>query len=186
MISQINLKTDRLLLRRLTPDDAGALFCYRSLPDVSRYQSFHPSAISDAAKFIDTTANQPDIPGTWYQLGIFEKNGATLIGDIGIHFLDSGEVELGCTLAPGSQGQGCATEAAAAVFEYIFQSLGKRRAIFSVDPHNAPSRSLATRLGMRQVTQHEKSFLIDREWCDDVIYEANAVDWMAKRPGTRH
>ncbi len=167
-------------LRRLTLDDAAALFSYRSLPDVSRYQSFRPSVISDAVKFIEATADRLDIPGTWYQLGIFYKNDPALIGDIGIHSLDSGAVELGCTLAPGSQGQGYAAEAMTAVIGYLFQSLGKRRTMFSVDPRNAPSRRLAARLGMRQVAQHEKSIFIDGEWCDDVIYEANAIDWMAK------
>ncbi len=164
-------------------EDASALFSYRSLPAVSRYQSFRPTSIADAVEFIDSIATKADIPDTWYQLGIFQKIESKLIGDIGIHFLakGAGEIELGCTLAPASQGQGYATEAAAAVIDYLFQSMGKLRVVFSVDPRNTRSRRLATRLGMRQAAYFEKSVLIDGEWCDDVIYEVNAADWMANR-----
>ena len=186
MTGDITIDTARLSLIRLTLEDAAGLFGYRSLPEVCRYQSFRPSAIDDAVAFIAGTAAQADIPDTWYQLGIFQKSNSSLIGDIGIHFLGKGggNVELGCTLTPASQGQGYATEAVSAVIDYLFQSLGKRRAIFSIDPRNAPSRRLAARLGMRQVAYMEKNVLIDGELCDDVLYEINPFDWMSNRPRT--
>lgn len=104
------LDTPRLLLKDLTIDDAEALFTYRSLPQVTEFQGWSPTQISDAVKFIEQdichVLNQPD---TWVQLGIFFKvcdkgsndeigdfaknvgdchnDDKTLIGDVGIHFL---------------------------------------------------------------------------------------------------
>ena len=171
-----------MILRRLTPVDAAALFSYRSLPKVFRYQSFRPETIADADAFLAGTAAEANVPETWYQLGIFLKDTPALIGDIGIHFLPDGEIELGCTLAPESQGQGFATEAVSAVIGYLFEVMDKRRIVFSIDPRNSQSRNLAARMGMRQIGLFEKSVLIGSEWCDDAVYAIGAEDWAGRRP----
>jgi RimJ/RimL family protein N-acetyltransferase len=169
----ITLQTKRLILRRLTVEDAAPLCSYRSLLEIYRYQNFRPTTIAESRAFIEATAAETNIPDTWYQLGIFLADERVLIGDIGIHFPagDEGTVELGCTLVPGYQGCGYATEALTAVIGYLFTSQGKDRVIFSIDPRNAPSRRLAERLGMRQASFSEKSILIRGEWCDDLVYE---------------
>ncbi|AKG53126.1 ribosomal-protein-serine acetyltransferase [Dehalogenimonas sp. WBC-2] len=174
------LNTARLRLKRLGLEDAQALFSYRSMPGVYRFQSWRPVDIRDAVVFINDVADIPDIPGTWYQLAIFLKKTQQLIGDIGVHFSASGEkreVELGCTLAPESQGFGYATEALTEVIAYLFTSLKKRSVRFSIDPRNIPSIKLALRLGLHQVEYLEKSVCIDGEWCDDVIYSIDAAEW---------
>jgi RimJ/RimL family protein N-acetyltransferase len=179
---EISLQTERLLLRRLTEKDAAALFSYRSLAEVYRYQNFHPMTEVDAAAFIEATAADLDAPDTWYQLGIFLADERYLIGDVGIHFpaVTEDPVELGCTLSPDYQGRGYATEGLTAVIDYLFKSLGKTRVVFSLDPRNSPSRKLAERLGMRQASFSEKSILIRGEWCDDLVLELDKTDWIER------
>ena len=185
MTAEITLNTARLVLKRLEIKDAQALFSYRSMPLVYRFQSWRPVDIGDALAFIDSVADIPDIPGTWYQLGIFLRETKQLIGDTGIHFLSSGEkeVELGCTLAPEFQGFGYATEALTEVMAYLFTTLKKRSVRFSIDPRNTPSRKLALRLGLHQVAYIERSVCIGGEWSDDVIYSVDAPAWS---PGTNN
>jgi RimJ/RimL family protein N-acetyltransferase len=176
----ISLKTGELLLRRLSREDAEALFGYRSLPEIYCYQAFRPQSVAEAACFIDSTSGETGVPGTWCQLGIYRNDDRALIGDIGVHFLPEGEtcdLELGCTVSPAYQGRGYATEALAAVIDYVFAEMDKRRIMFSVDPRNNPSRRLASRLGMRLTGYFEKSCLIRGEFCDDMVFELTPEDW---------
>jgi RimJ/RimL family protein N-acetyltransferase len=179
----LSLRTERLCLRKLTNSDAAALFAYRSLPEIYAYQS-RTTTLSDAAAFISGTADELDQPGTWYQLGIFRTGDPALIGDIGIHFLntDTGQVELGFTLAPAFQGQGYATEAVSAVLSYLFIYLKKRRIIITVDPRNTRCRLLAARLGMVQTACYDKQIPSSGDVCSDITYTVNADDWRANPP----
>jgi len=169
----IFLQTERLLLKRLTPDDAPALFRYRSLPEICRYQSFQPAEIADAVTFITGTSDKIDVTDTWYQLGIFPEGGVDLIGDIGIHFLPDAEVELGYTLAPDFQRKGYATEALLPVIDHLFKKLAKRRITCSINSRNEPSIPLAGRLGLRPIYRA-------RPDDGDLMYEITAGDWMTE------
>jgi len=56
-------------------EDAASLFAYRSHPDVMRYQLWHPASVQEARAFIENQlAEQPNLPGTWYQMGIWLKS----------------------------------------------------------------------------------------------------------------
>ncbi|MEL7562290.1 GNAT family N-acetyltransferase [Dehalogenimonas sp. 4OHTPN] len=168
MTAELIIKTTRLRLKRLTIDDAGAVFAYRSLPEVCRFQSFRPAAVADAAAFIAGTAGGPDIPGTWFQLGIFHRERQVLIGDIGVHFLPGGEAELGCTLTPSFQGRGYAAEAVTEVISWLFRPPNRRCVFCTIDPGNTPSLKLAKRLGLKPAgksVNQEHIFKIERgEW----------------------
>jgi RimJ/RimL family protein N-acetyltransferase len=183
MKHELHIQTERLSLRKLKPLDATALFSYRSLPEVFRYQLWQPAAVSDAAAFIAGTADRVDDPGTWYQLGIFRISRPELMGDIGIHFIDSdrGEVELGFTLAPLFQHQGYATEAVSAVIGYLFKELRKRCIMISVDPRNAPSRRLADRLGLMQTDYHDEQKASSGDISADITFVLNSENWWAEK-----
>jgi RimJ/RimL family protein N-acetyltransferase len=180
----LSIRTERLSLRKLNEGDAASLFSYRSLPEVYAYQLWRAASVSDATAFISGTADRLDHTGTWYQLGIFRLNDPTLIGDIGIHFInaDRGEVELGFTLAPASQGKGYATEAVSAVITHLFINLRKRRIIINVHPGNSRSRRLASRLGMVQTGCYDKQIPDSGDVCNDITYALNAENWSLSNP----
>ena len=178
-IPELSIHTDRLSLRKLKECDAESLFSYRSLPEIYAYQLWRADSVSDASAFISRTAARLDHSGTWYQLGIFRLNDPALIGDIGIHFIsaETGEVELGFTLAPPFQGKGYAFEAVSAVITYLFINLRKRRIIINVAPGNSRSRRLASRLGMVQTGCYDKKIPDNGDMCDDITYALNAKNW---------
>src|SRR5688572_15081972 len=114
------LRTERLLLRRLVPSDVPAIARYRGLPEVARYQSWDAFTVADAERLVaDQAGVSPNSPGTWLQLAIVAIVADGVVGDCGLHFLDDRQVELGVTLDPAHQGKGYAAEALGAVLEHL-------------------------------------------------------------------
>lgn len=176
--------TDRLILAPLSATDAAALFAYRSLPEVSRYQSWEPSLLQDAVRWIETLRPvEFDSPGTWFQLGIRSRASGHLVGDLGVHFLDDDrQVEIGFTMAPDCQGRGLGTEAVVGLLDHLFGSLGKHRVCASVDPRNEASLRLLRRVGMRQEAHFRQSLWFKGAWADDVVFAVLASEWSARAP----
>ena len=179
-----DIVTDRLILSPLSAADSASLFAYRSLPEVSRYQSWEPQSLDDAISFINGLASTVfDTPGTWFQLGVRLRESGELIGDLGVHFLENGQqTEIGFTLAPSSQGRGFAAEVVLALLDLLFGQLGKHRVFASADPRNQSSLQLLQRVGMRQEAHSRKSLLFKGEWADDVVFAVLDSEWVKHEP----
>jgi hypothetical protein len=54
------LSTQRLLIRPVVLADAEAVFGYRSLPQVSRFQSWLPASVGDVVDYIGKVQGVPD------------------------------------------------------------------------------------------------------------------------------
>jgi len=177
MLPPPKIITDRLVIRAVQKKDAAPIYQYRSHPDVCRFQPWRPQSASEVEAFIDSSFLIPwDMPNTRHQLAICLKDGA-LIGDLGIHFLDDYQVEIGYTLSPDFQGLGYATEAVRVLVDYFFKTMKKHRVTASVEPDNARSVKLLERLGFRKEAHFVKSFRMDDRWTDDCIYAMLSEDW---------
>ena len=172
------------MMRQLRIEDADSVFAYRSNAVVNQYQGWIPTTINDVRDFI-TNKVSPEInlPGTWVQFVIIIKDNNQLIGDIGIHFLDSDafQVELGCTLNKDHHGKGYATEALKEIINYLIDEWNKHRIIASIDPRNLPSVSLFERLGFRKEAHFRESYFMNGEWQDDLVYAILKDEWNEKR-----
>lgn len=174
------IESPRLILDALRADDAAALFACRGDPQVARFQGWRPAAVGDAVDFIarqaGTSFGQAD---SWFQLAIRVRKTGALIGDLGVHFpaTSTDAVELGISLMPAQQGNGCAREAMRAVIAHLFDVMDYRRVIASVDPLNVASVALLRALGMRQEAHHRQSLYWHGEWVDDMIFAVLASEW---------
>jgi len=165
------INTDRLKIRQVRAEDREDIYRYRSLPEVNRYESFHPEDLEAVDEFIKKSETNINIPDTWFPLAITLKGKDILIGDIGLHFLqDIAQVEIGYALGPVFQGKGYAEEAVRGVLKYLFKDLRKHRVIASVDPDNERSIHLLEKLEMRKEAHFKKSYLIGGVYYDDLIY----------------
>ena len=176
----MRLRSERLELTPLRAEDAAELLAIRRDPSVARFQGWTPASLAEAKEFIARQAEAIfDNPETWFQLAIRPLDGDSLLGDLGIHFLEEGsrQVEIGFTLSPTEQGRGLAAEAVSALLDHLFGPLDKHRVIASVDPQNDRAIALLTRLRFRKEAHFVKSLLDDGEWVDDVRFGLLAEEW---------
>lgn len=177
----MNLETERLKIRPVCIGDKESMFRYRSDPDTNKYLSLIPESIDDMAEFIHRSSGKINVPETWFQTAIIEKTSGELIGDAGLHFLDSGyqknQVEIGYTLDKAYRGKGFATEALKEIIDYLIYTLKKHRITASIDPVNTDSIRLMERLGFRKEAHFIESAFFHGEWVDDVVYAVLAKDW---------
>ncbi|PLX17598.1 MAG: GNAT family N-acetyltransferase [Marinilabiliales bacterium] len=182
-MQQLEINTDRLVLRTISIHDTEAILKYRSDDNANKYQGWIPNSIEDVFEFINKRV-VPEInqPNTWHQLVIIQKDSNEIIGDIGIHFMDQEglQVEVGFTLDKNHQGKGYATESIQKVIGYLFNILNKHRVVASVDPRNKKSIRLLERLGFRKEAHFKKSLLMNGVWVDDIIYAILKEEWLEK------
>jgi ribosomal-protein-alanine N-acetyltransferase len=101
---------------------------------------------------------------------IVEQGNQDVIGYCGLFFFPDidgqAEVEIGYRLARSTWGKGYATEAAQAVCDYAFTTLGIKRLIAMIDPSNVASIRVAENIGM----QYEKDVMLEGYTHPDHIY----------------
>ena len=144
-------ETERLELRHLTADDAGALAAVFCDPEVMHYSDGvqTPAWVpSWAAEMIDACYPAWGF-GIWAAL---ERATGVLVGYCGLSRFpgrcEADEAELGFRLARAYWGRGYATEAAAAALDHGVNALRPRRVIAIVDPENLASLQLVQKIGM--------------------------------------
>lgn len=101
---------------------------------------------------------------------VVERESGEVIGYCGLFFFPNihgrAEVEIGYRLARVKWGCGYATEAATAVRDYAFQTLGVKRLIALIDPQNRTSICVAEKLGMR----YESEVMLEGYMHPDHVY----------------
>lgn len=169
--------TERLVLRRSRPEDAETISAYRSDPDVHRYQGWErtdPEGVR--AEIAEMSGRSPGSSGGWVQLSVEERDGNTLVGDVGLSPADDepGVIKVGYTVAPTFQGRGYATEAIGALVAYAFDVLGAEVVRAYASAENVASLRVAEKVGMRLIERIEHRR--DDEVWHGVRYELRRED----------
>ena len=176
------LRTQRLLIRVMTPSDAAAFAAYRSDPEVARFQAWDlPYTEDDARALIAGQADRDDlVAGSWTQLAV-ERHGE-LVGDVCAGLDESGGIaEIGFTLAPQHQGHGYATEAALALVTDLVERLGVVRVRADLDPANVASMRVLEAIGLEFEATTRQSYAWRGTFADNTAYGVTAADWRAWR-----
>ena len=178
----LNLKTDRLDLHPLQLSDVEAMFIYRSLTAVYKYQQWAPRQLTEARDFVRKYSISSKLKaGNWKQLGIYLRKNIKLIGDCG--FCVKGEqVEIGYTISPYFQGQGYGKEAVEALIDFLFRNFPIEKVIARTDPQNKPSIGLLKSLHFFQTGFFPRSIKIRGRWKDDVLFTLTKEVWDSKIP----
>lgn len=145
----IILETDRLLLRKMTQDDLGALCKMLKDKEVMRAYE-HAFSDEEAQAWLNRqlTRYSQDGFGLW---AVVKKKTDDLIGQCGVTMQDcNGKQvpELGWHLRKDCWHQGFATEAALACRQYAFEKLGFDEVYAIIRDTNIPSQNVAKRVGM--------------------------------------
>jgi RimJ/RimL family protein N-acetyltransferase len=149
-VEPVTLRTARLELSAPVAGDVDAIFAACQDPGIQRYTTVpSPYEREHAEKFIDTVAQQwaGDQHRTWVV-----REGATLVGTIGIYRLDGkGTGEIGYWVAPDQRGGGRLREAASEVIDWGFSpdGAGLTRMEWRAGVGNVASAKVARALGFR-------------------------------------
>jgi RimJ/RimL family protein N-acetyltransferase len=144
-------ETERLVVRDLTDDDAGALYALHRDEAVMRWLAAEPSTGPDEelARLADWRS-RVERPGYGF-FAIVERATGRLVGvQVLKPFADLPYVDLGWRLHPDVWGRGYATEAARGAIAYAVTTLGatEREIAAGTLPDTARSRAVMERLGM--------------------------------------
>ena len=183
------VRTERLLLRPLVPDDTAALLSYRSRVEVCRYLPFEPmdEQVLSARLTGDLGRREISAEGQGLTLGVELAESGRLVGDV-VLFATSAQHaggEIGYVFHPDVTGHGYATEACTAVLDLALtpDGLALHRVVARMDARNEASARLAARLGMRREAHFRSSELFKGEWADLVVWALLAEEWNARRAG---
>lgn len=143
-------ETERLVLRRLTPDDGQ--FILELLNDPAWLHFIGDKGVRSLESARDYIRNGPMAMYERYGFGLFLaelKDGAVPIGICGLIKRDALEdVDIGFALLPGFRRKGYAREAASAVLNLGREFFGLKRIVAITASDNVASARLLGRLGL--------------------------------------
>jgi RimJ/RimL family protein N-acetyltransferase len=156
---EVQLESERLVLRMPRLDDAEALLGLVGDPDVMRPIGSEPGGIEVAVEHLERWIRR------WQanQMGPFlvvHRADDLVLGRVGplvwnartwetstlADADDDAQVELGWVIAQEHWGRGYATEAARAVRQWVYDARGVERLISLIDPENTRSARVAEKL----------------------------------------
>jgi RimJ/RimL family protein N-acetyltransferase len=182
------IRTARLLIRAMIPDDAPGLAARRSDPEVARYQNWTiPYPLERAESMVAAIiAEDGPLNDEWWMGSVCDANSGEVLGDLVLHLDHEGRTaEIGYTFFRGYWGKGFAVEALEALIAYLFEELEATRVFGMLHPDNPASAMVMERCGLLFEGHTKSSFWLDGEVSDDWIYGMTRPDWEAWRARPR-
>ncbi|UOQ44856.1 GNAT family N-acetyltransferase [Halobacillus salinarum] len=162
------IETERLLLRKITIDDAEDMYVYASDEEVTKSVTWETHAsLTDTIEFIETFIPRYDAP--W---GIELKENGKFIGTV--HFVwwqpEHACAELGYVLSKDYWGRGLITEAVRAVISFGFDQLDLVRIQARCFVDNKGSERVMNKAGMSYEGISRKAMYVKGEHKDLKVY----------------
>lgn len=162
------LETDRLILRKLSMDDAADIYSYASDPEMSRYTvwSSHTS-IEDARCYLHYVLEnyEKGLADNW---GIVYKSSGRLIGTIGFFAVDREDfrAEIHYAISRAYSGKGLMSEAVRKVLSFGFGKLQLNRIQAHCMIANIGSERVMQKAGMTFEGIERESIFVKGEFHD--------------------
>ena len=163
------LQTQRLILRKISNEDAEDLFQLRNNDDAMKYiNKARPQSIDETKELI---AKMNDISQR-IQWAITSKEDDKLIGTIGYHVIykEHHRAEIGYMLHPAQWGKGIMSEAIAAVLDFGFNHIGLHSIEARINPINKASSKILLKHAFEKEGYFKQSFFYQGTYIDSEIY----------------
>lgn len=177
------LRSDRLLLRRFSIEDAEAVYYnWANDPEVTRYLMWDAHTdVSTSQSVIKSWLESYEKP-CFYQWAIVADTEP--IGSISVVHLDerSDSAEIGYCLSRKEWGKGMMTEALKMVMGYLFDEVGMHRIHLKHDSLNIGSGRVMIKNNLRyEGTQIGANRRIDGSWGDLILYAMLLDEWKSQK-----
>ncbi len=184
MPEPVRLSTARLVLREYVEDDVAAVHAYAGDPEMTRYMAWGPNTERDTREFIrEASAARAAAPRLIYDLAVTLRDGGRLMGGCGLRISEPRHRGgfIGYILHRDAWGRGYASEAAGALVDFGFGTLGLHRIYAVCDPANAASARVLEKLGMRREGLLREHRWEKGRWVDELLYALLEREWRAGR-----
>jgi RimJ/RimL family protein N-acetyltransferase len=175
------VETPRLTLRPFVAEDFDALHAMRSNEEVSRYlydEPFSPDRTRELlARRIAATSWTAE--GDWLGAVAVERESGIVVGEVGLFWISERDrtAEIGFIFDPRHQGKGFATEAARALVDWAFGTVGLHRVIGRTEARNTASNRVLEKLGMRLEAHFVENEWVKNEWQSELVYAILDREW---------
>lgn len=168
------LQTNRLLLRRLSLDDAASMFNnWASDPCVTKHLTWPTHKNIDVTITILKEWVDNYKYNNFYQWGIVLKESNELIGSISVVSIDENnkEVEIGYCLSRAWWNKGITTEALAKLIQFFFEEVKVDKIVAKHDINNPASGKVMIKNNMKhEKTLRNAATTSNNELCDVAYY----------------
>lgn len=173
------IETERLILRRFEFQDAQAMYDnWASNDNVTKFLTWptHTSVETTKDVLINWIDSYKEI--STYHWAITLKGNDEVIGDISVTKIDEEclTAELGWCMSEDYWGQGIMPEAALAVRDYLFDSVGFNRIAAIHDSNNPKSGRVMQKIGMQYEGTKRQASKNNQGICDICLYAILASD----------
>lgn len=165
----VELRTERLILRRYRPEDADDLYrCLGKDPAMYQYSGWNPYATPEMARetvrrFIDSYDEERSY--SW----VMDVDDV-IVGTIGAYDYKDGSIEVGFSVVPGWQGRGFATEALKRVLRYLTDNESIPCVTAWCASENIGSKRVLEKAGMKLVHTEKGGLAVSDKVYDKLIY----------------
>jgi RimJ/RimL family protein N-acetyltransferase len=157
-----SLETERLILRKMTPNDVETIFAYASDQEVSRYTiwDMHRS-VEDSRAFLEHVLGNYERGEGSADWGIVYKGDGRLVGTCAIQLgADNACAELGYVIHREYWGRGLVPEAVRAMIAFGFERMGLNRIEARCIVENTASSRVMEKAGMTyEGTLRQREFI---------------------------
>ncbi|MBN9302343.1 MULTISPECIES: GNAT family N-acetyltransferase [Dysgonomonas] len=168
------LHSERIKLRAILKTDTEAIYNYRSLPEVAKYQYWEPFTMEQAHDFVSRCCN-PDLDEEDQWIGLAIVYQGKVIGDCAFNISEN-IAEVGCNISPEYQGMGLARESLSILIRYFLKNKDIKEIIGITDSRNIASVRLMQSLGMVKVPDFETRLVCKGEDCIEHKYAIRIHD----------
>ena len=166
----VELRTERLILRRYCPEDVDDLYKYLGTdPAMYQYSGWNPYATPEMAQ--ETVSRFMDSYDDERAYSWIMDIDDVIVGTIGAYDYTGDQIEVGFSVVPGWQGRGLATEALRKVLEYLTENEGIPCVTAWCAAENIGSKRVLEKAGMKLVRAEKDGFAVEDRVYDRLIYE---------------
>ena len=184
-VSDLTIKTERLILRPFEKPDLEQVLSYYSLPDVQRYLDWKARDKSEAKSAFESMCKQTRLtrPGEVLTLAIVRKSDGKVMGHVSLRYTDStaAQGEIRFAIGPTFRKKGYASEAVKAVVSFGFEEFRLHRICARTAGQNEASARLCEIIGMHQEALLRQTEIAKGEWADTAVFAILEQDFRSGR-----